>query len=279
MIYMKDYDKKKLNQIINYYDKLNQKKSFHNYDYLIEALRKCVLRIDTYPNYNGRASNKIPVTYTIKTNDETAYNTLNDDIRDIAKVFNELIDDSYELPYDDDGDPYIEIKYVDEELSYIPSEPKITFEKCVEVVKNNILKAQTCIIGAVAWITNKEILDLLIEKSKEGVIIYLISDNNTININFRNDNKQYTDLPFPICYVTNFNQNYYGNNAKMHEKFCIIDMKIVLYGTFNWTQMALLNDEAIHEDFNNSSVKSYLDEFKRLYTKYGIGITYPIFQF
>lgn len=271
---MSSKNEKELSKIINYIQK-NQTSSI-NYRFLDQDLLKCELRIDKYEHVRTRALGKTAVLYTFKTNDKDCYEDLLLKKKPLIEVSQELLDDDYELVFDDDGDPIIEIKYVDEELDYIQAAPKITFENCVDIVIKNLEDAQVSIIGAVAWITNKKILDVLVEKANEGVLINLIADNNKRNIDFRNNNPSYKILPFPISYVTNMNRDIWGNNATMHLKYCIIDTKKVLYGTFNWTERACINDEDIHEDSNPSSIKTYIDKYYDLCKKYNTFYDYDI---
>ena len=54
----------------------------------------------------------------------------------------------------------------------------------------------------------------------------------------------------------------------MHHKFCIIDFKEVLHGTYNWTNNAQYNDEDIEIDKNESTVVKFMNRFNELLAKY-----------
>lgn len=53
----------------------------------------------------------------------------------------------------------------------------------------------------------------------------------------------------------------------MHEKFCIIDLKTVIHGTFNWTNAANYNRETISIDKNSATSQVFADEFIKLKTR------------
>ena len=50
----------------------------------------------------------------------------------------------------------------------------------------------------------------------------------------------------------------------MHDKFCIIDLKTVLHGTFNWTVAANYNKETMSIDRNRETAERFADEFLKL---------------
>ena len=55
----------------------------------------------------------------------------------------------------------------------------------------------------------------------------------------------------------------------MHEKFCIIDDRVVITGSYNWTNKAEHNDESISVFTDDTSTISfYLDLFGKLSNKY-----------
>lgn len=52
----------------------------------------------------------------------------------------------------------------------------------------------------------------------------------------------------------------------MHHKFCVIDEKKCLYGSFNWTKRANYNNfEDLNITIDKKVVNNYLSEFKALW--------------
>lgn len=84
---------------------------------------------------------------------------------------------------------------------------------------------------AVAWFTNHELFDKLCEKVSNGVKVELIIIDDEINnriggLNFQ----QFIKLGGTLIY---------GNiENPMHNKFCIIDGKVLINGSYNWTYFA-----------------------------------------
>ena len=120
-------------------------------------------------------------------------------------------------------------------------------------------EANNEIIIAVYWFTNRELFDALVAKLQNGVHIHLIIHNDFIN------NRE-SGLPFQN-FIDNGGKFYFsdGNNP-MHNKFCIIDQKILINGSYNWTYFA---EEKNRENIlviknENEVISSFSDEFKRL---------------
>lgn len=100
----------------------------------------------------------------------------------------------------------------------------ILFENTESDIIKNIEEAEFFIWIAVAWITNKKIIDSLNKKSEEGLNIQVICMNDDIN------NKH----------------NYFSDNKNLQiYKFCIIDEKKVINGSYNWSCKAEYNKENI----------------------------------
>lgn len=131
-------------------------------------------------------------------------------------------------------------------------------EAYFENIANNILveinKAEKSILLAIAWISNKKLFNLLVTKSNLGCTVILIVHKDEINKN------------------ANINFNLLSNGAskvfmveRMHNKFCIIDFKTVITGSYNWSNNAELNHENIiitKDDFKIT--QQYFQEFENI---------------
>lgn len=122
-----------------------------------------------------------------------------------------------------------------------------------------ISNADKSIIVAVYWFTNLELFNALIEKLQEGVSVHLIIHNDFIN------NRE-SGLPFQE-FIDNGGKFYFSDSKNpMHNKFCIIDQKVLINGSYNWTYFA---EEKNRENIlvienENEVVNSFYDEFQRL---------------
>ncbi len=139
------------------------------------------------------------------------------------------------------------------------------FEKIHKHIENNLLTANESIRIAVAWFTDAKLFKILCSKAKEGLKIELLIARHDINFD---STLNYNDL------VENGGKLYWigddGHYAPlMHNKFCIIDNKVLLFGSYNWTQRAKSNHESItiiEEDTN--LILDFNQEFDKIKNKY-----------
>lgn len=102
-------------------------------------------------------------------------------------------------------------------------------------IRNSILeevnKASKSLKVAVYWFTNNELFDSLYQKQLSGVQCDLIIHNDYIN-------NRDTGLPFQK-FVDAGGKFYFSDEENpMHNKFCIIDSKVLINGSYNWTYYA-----------------------------------------
>lgn len=153
------------------------------------------------------------------------------------------------------------------------------FENIRINILSELLNAEKSIVVAVYWFTNEELFDALYKKLQDGIIVDLIIHNDFIN-------NRINGLPFQKLIDLGCNFYFSDSNNPMHNKFCVIDEKILINGSYNWTYYAEdKNRENILIIENEDDViKSFVDEFNRLkrltqkldkidvITKYEIGI-------
>lgn len=157
----------------------------------------------------------------------------------LGKIKDKYPDSSLAIIYDDilDGDS----------LNVITG-----FENIEETILKEIRNAKYLIWVAVAWFTNRKLAEELYKKKMEGLSIQIITDDNEINKELELENG------FDICRVKK------ERIAKMHHKFCIIDLEKVIDGSYNWTNNANYNDEGINIIENRTITKEFADRFKEL---------------
>ena len=137
-------------------------------------------------------------------------------------------------------------------------EIKEHFEDIRKVIIDNIIKSKKEIQIAMAWFTNHEIFNLLIEKAKE-IPVHLIVIND--NINNRHDGLNFQKF-IDNGGIFNFGLPEYP----MHNKYCIIDDQVLITGSYNYTYLAEnINSENIIV-FNGASdiIESYKVNFFKL---------------
>ncbi len=137
------------------------------------------------------------------------------------------------------------------------------FENISERIQEEINQAQKSVFIAVAWFTNRNIFNTLLNKAKSGCKVSLIISNDNINLNSLIDYEQ----------LVNFNSSIYkiGNGATelMHNKFCVVDYSTVITGSYNWSYKAESNFENVVITSNDSILaQQFISEFNRIRQKY-----------
>uniref|UniRef100_UPI00404A8370 phospholipase D-like domain-containing protein n=1 Tax=Flavobacterium sp. TaxID=239 RepID=UPI00404A8370 len=136
---------------------------------------------------------------------------------------------------------------------------KAHFDNIRQNILSELDKANEKIVIAVYWFTNQTLFQKLLSKVSEGIKVELIIHNDYINnrergLNFQN----FIDKGGEFYFSDTFNP--------MHNKFCIIDSKILINGSYNWTYYAedrnrenilLLKDE-------QETLDAFCKEFERL---------------
>lgn len=130
-------------------------------------------------------------------------------------------------------------------------------------IQKELFNAKQSIKIVVAWFTNDLLFQPLVLKQATGVKVEVILNKDDINCSDDN-NINFFELVNKGGIVR-------WNDTKqlMHDKFCIIDDSIVIYGSYNWTNKAEYNEESITISRNEfGTTKFYLDKFLNLSNKY-----------
>lgn len=135
-------------------------------------------------------------------------------------------------------------------------EVEVHFEDIEAQIVEQIRVAKFTIWVAVAWFTNKTLMRELYNKKQEGVNVRLVVLDDEINTNY---GFNYEDF-FETKRVAK--TGFYGNI--MHHKFCIVDFKTVIHGSYNWTSKANWNKETISVEQSRELAEKYAAEFVKL---------------
>ena len=135
----------------------------------------------------------------------------------------------------------------------------VHFENIRQKVLSEIELAKSEIIVAVYWFTNQELFDKLLEKLDSQVNVQVIIHNDYIN------NRE-TGLPFQSI-IDKGGEFYFSDNYNpMHNKFCVIDNKTLINGSYNWTYYAENRNRenilVIKEE--QDTITAFHSEFQRL---------------
>ena len=105
---------------------------------------------------------------------------------------------------------------------------KAHFENIRQNILDELDKATEKIMVAVYWFTNQTLFQKLMTKVTDGLQVELIIHNDYINnreagLSFQS----FIDLGGEFYFSDTFNP--------MHNKFCVIDNKVLINGSYNWT--------------------------------------------
>lgn len=133
------------------------------------------------------------------------------------------------------------------------------FENIRQIILDELDKASEKIVVAVYWFTNQTLFQKLMAKITAGLRVELIIHNDYINNRETGLNLQdFIDSGGEFYFSGIFNP--------MHNKFCVIDNKVLINGSYNWTYYAedrnrenilLIKDE-------QETIDAFLIEFERL---------------
>lgn len=109
--------------------------------------------------------------------------------------------------------------------------------KIQNAIQTELFKAKESIKIAVAWFTNELLLQPLLLKIQSGVSVELILNDDEINRGGE------SSLDFTEFIKAGGILRWNDSKQLLHEKFCIIDNRIVISGSYNWTNKAEYNSE------------------------------------
>jgi hypothetical protein len=126
---------------------------------------------------------------------------------------------------------------------------------------NEVSKSTECINLAMAWFTDKDIAKAIIDANNRGVKVEVILSSNQQNDTVR---KLFEENGVKVyAFETG------DSRGIMHHKFCLIDNKTTINGSFNYSYNASTNNvENILVSDDLKTFTQFIDEFERL--KYNI---------
>lgn len=130
-------------------------------------------------------------------------------------------------------------------------------------IQRELFKATKSIQLAVAWFTNDLLFQPLLLKLAQGVSVEVILNDDVINRTGDNS------LDFSGFVQNGGILRWNSSDRLMHDKFCIIDDEIVIFGSYNWTFKAEFNEESITIAKNErSTLDFYQKKFSKLSLRY-----------
>lgn len=133
------------------------------------------------------------------------------------------------------------------------------FQNIADKLKELLVQANSTVDIAMAWFTNESLFQVLENCLNRGVKVRLVLLDNPIN--FMEYAPDFNRL------IKNGGELYIASDGIgfMHHKFCIVDEKILVTGSYNWTYYAeTRNIENVFLTDDASVIAAYQQEFNRL---------------
>ncbi|MFH2012073.1 MAG: phospholipase D-like domain-containing protein [Pseudomonadota bacterium] len=139
---------------------------------------------------------------------------------------------------------------------------------CEKAIIEEIRKAKICIHIAIFNFTNGRIARELVKVSKKGIDIKVIMDMES-SLNHYSKGRFLEKKGISVKYRKGVNRNKVGDETGlMHNKFVIIDRKVVITGSYNWTASAeKWNYENLLVIPSKKAAKLFEKEFNSLWIK------------
>lgn len=132
------------------------------------------------------------------------------------------------------------------------------FSDIERTLLSNVQKTTNNIKIAVAWFTNSKLFESLLPLLNSEISIEIILADDAINFSNKNIDFQYLidkGIEIRISRFPNL----------MHHKFCIIDDRLLISGSYNWTRSAEINNhENVIISNDISLVKLFANQFVEL---------------
>lgn len=137
---------------------------------------------------------------------------------------------------------------------------KAHFSRIQRLLSDKIVSSKSQIDIAVAWFTNKELLQYLIEKQITNIQIRILISSDRINNQIDFSQARRAGCEILILKSERF----------LHEKFALFDNQCLITGSYNWTNNAEhWNHESVIESADDLLLKQYAIRFKNLWNLAG----------
>lgn len=138
---------------------------------------------------------------------------------------------------------------------------EVVFENIEQRILKEIKEAHYAIFVSVAWFTNKQLFQALLEKAKENCYISIIIQFDDINSQCGIDYSQ-IQVGRSECFMIS------KDEELLHDKFCVIDFRKVITGSYNWTYKASQNSENVVIISDPTIATQYITRFEQQKAKY-----------
>ena len=138
---------------------------------------------------------------------------------------------------------------------------EVVFDNIEQRILSEIEDAHYAIFVSVAWFTNKKLFNALLEKAKNNCYVSIIIQLDEINSQCGIDYSQ-IQIGRSECFKIS------KDAELLHDKFCVIDFRKVITGSYNWTYKASTNSENILILNDPSIATQYISRFEQQKAKF-----------
>lgn len=136
--------------------------------------------------------------------------------------------------------------------------PQPVFQNIAEEITQFIQKADSEILVNLPWFTDESLFEELRLKAESGVAVSIGIEDDGIN----------EKAPFDHRIIVRFGGRLYlhtkrGGKGINHEKYCVIDQRYVIFGSYNWTYSAARHNRESVVIFDDPALaKQYIQQFQ-----------------
>ncbi|CAD8200560.1 unnamed protein product [Paramecium pentaurelia] len=124
-------------------------------------------------------------------------------------------------------------------------------------------KCKSTFLGCIYLLTHQSIIDIIIQLATQGCRVDIIMDQNSEEFEER---KQITINKLLVMSGFKVNVSLIESKGLMHTKYCVIDNKLTILGSANWTYQAFSNNfEHITIIKDSKTAKQFTEQFKNIW--------------
>ena len=138
---------------------------------------------------------------------------------------------------------------------------EVVFDNIEQRILQEIKDAHYAIFVSVAWFTNRKLFNALLEKAKNNCYVSIIIQLDEINSQCGIDYSQIR-VGRSECFMIS------KDAELLHDKFCVIDFRKVITGSYNWTYKASHNSENVVIISDPTIATQYITRFEQQKAKY-----------
>ncbi|CAD8105870.1 unnamed protein product [Paramecium primaurelia] len=121
-------------------------------------------------------------------------------------------------------------------------------------------RCKSTFLGCIYQLTHQTIIDILISLATKGCRVEILMDQNSEEFEER---KQITINKLLVMSGFKINVSLIESKGLMHNKYCVIDGKLTILGSANWTYQAFSNNfEHISIIKDSKTAKQFTEQFK-----------------